>query len=518
MPGHLFIVDGDLTKLACDAWLLPTDPSFSVSGSFAHAVGLEKPDRLLQPPWRPNEFVRLFSTDSRGEDPDIWLGDVGRYGADVSHYVAVATAFVDAASAHVAVRHTERRHLPLLAVNVLGSGHGGKASEKGELCEVLIPTLQELVNKQGVDIALVTWGRPAYSAAQRVRRRMIHQGGLECSEEQIWTLGSNATTLRKTAADLAAVAKNGDLVLFIGAGASVEAGLPTWQHLIDLVAKDLNLSEAQIAQLEKLDLRDQASILRSRAQTQRQNLGQLIERHTEATRCSLTHCLLASLNVREAITTNYDRLYEIAVSKAGQTLSVLPGTHVKPGCPWLLKLHGSIDDAKGLVLTREDYFGLLERRGALLGLVQAMLLTKTMVFVGYSLTDEDFHSVMNDVRKAASGNRVGIVLALFDQPFFADLWRDLIKVVTMHEQVDNPTDEQRARAGRLVQIFLDFVGYQVADLSAYLLDDDYEDMLTSDEVRMKAALTQLRASIPEDSEVAGWKRVESLLVDFGDSR
>jgi hypothetical protein len=30
VPGHVFVVRTDVTKLACDAWLVPTDVSLSV--------------------------------------------------------------------------------------------------------------------------------------------------------------------------------------------------------------------------------------------------------------------------------------------------------------------------------------------------------------------------------------------------------------------------------------------------------------------------------------------------------
>jgi len=36
--GHLFIINGDVQKLACDAWLLPTDEYLTVTPSFADAI------------------------------------------------------------------------------------------------------------------------------------------------------------------------------------------------------------------------------------------------------------------------------------------------------------------------------------------------------------------------------------------------------------------------------------------------------------------------------------------------
>lgn len=38
MGGHLFIINGDLTKLACDAVLLPTDESFRIEDAWHDLV------------------------------------------------------------------------------------------------------------------------------------------------------------------------------------------------------------------------------------------------------------------------------------------------------------------------------------------------------------------------------------------------------------------------------------------------------------------------------------------------
>jgi len=38
--GHLFVIQGDVTKLRCDAWLLPTDAVFEVTEAFRPAFGL----------------------------------------------------------------------------------------------------------------------------------------------------------------------------------------------------------------------------------------------------------------------------------------------------------------------------------------------------------------------------------------------------------------------------------------------------------------------------------------------
>src|SRR4051794_27893472 len=44
MPGHLFIIQGDLTRLACDAWLLPTGRSLQIRSHWLRGA----PSSLLQ--------------------------------------------------------------------------------------------------------------------------------------------------------------------------------------------------------------------------------------------------------------------------------------------------------------------------------------------------------------------------------------------------------------------------------------------------------------------------------------
>lgn len=58
---------------------------------------------------------------------------------------------------------------------------------------------------------------------------------------------------------------------------------------------------------------------------------------------SLAHGLLASLHTREAVTTNYDSLYETATRTANRTCAVLPYEPVLDQHRWLLKLHGTVE-------------------------------------------------------------------------------------------------------------------------------------------------------------------------------
>jgi len=123
-------------------------------------------------------------------------------------------------------------------------------------------------------------------------------------------------------------------------------------------------------------------------------------------------------------------------------------------------------------------------------------MTKKMLFVGYSLTDEDFHSLISDVRMAVPpGQNLGVVITLLHNDFFEELWDRDIRVTPMLTSSSEPSEADNAVAARLVLVFLDLVGFLAADLDAFMLKPDYESMLTDDEKLLSAALEQLSHSV-----------------------
>jgi hypothetical protein len=56
--------------------------------------------------------------------------------------------------------------------------------------------------------------------------------------------------------------------------------------------------------------------------------------------------------------------------------------------PWLLKLNGDIKEPKSVVLTGSDFKRHESESQALRGVVQALLLTSHLLFVGYSMKEE----------------------------------------------------------------------------------------------------------------------------------
>ena len=515
--GHVFVVNGDLKKIACDAWLLPTDATFHVTHTWASVIDLPPTGgHMTGLHWDGKRVLRW--TDN-GDSPAIWLGDIGAVNADPDWYCAGLTAFVGEAAR--AIRSAPGRSArPRLAVNLIGSGHGGLFERRGALVKELLACSYRAAVEHDVDLILVTWGTRPYAAVQRARHFLVDHPVPDVPIN--WDFGDAKSRLQQEAERLASTARNGQLVLFVGAGASAGAGVPTWQELLTTLSAGY-VTPDELEQLKSLDLRDQAAILKRRYQRIPIDFTRALNETLRTSRYALVHALLASLPVNEAVTTNFDTLLEEAMRTADRPLAVLPNDPIGGGGRWLLKLHGSLGQDDGVVLSRAEYLEMTARHGALFGLVQALLLTRHMLFVGYSLKDEDFHQLVHEVEIArrTAGEPFGTTLSLFNEPLASELWEGRVQVVPMLD-TPAPLDEfarndQTSLAAARLEIFLDYVAYLAADGRDFILDDNYTEMLTDEEQRLQDALEPLQsfaASTPDDDLK---NRIDGILAAFGAS-
>ena len=180
-------------------------------------------------------------------------------------------------------------------------------------------------------------------------------------------------------------------------------------------------------------------------------------------------------------------------------------------------MHGCVTQPQDIVLTRSDFIRYDERRAALRGIVQALLITKHMLFVGFSLRDDNFHRVIEDVRKAVRGNdksqvaTFGSALALRDIPWFRELWQDDLDLVVFSTQSGfDPF------AARQQEIFLDYWASLAASSTRHLLEDRFDALLTDSERTIRDAVRELVLQIPVDARrSAAWQEIQILLERLG---
>lgn len=503
-PGHVFVTHGDLTALACDAWLVPTDAVLAIEEPWRSSVdGLPA---TLPHGWS-DDGLRVSPLGPPGPaEPVPWLVNVG--GTSVTspewHIQGVRDWILGASRALQGTEPLHGRARHLLALPVVGTGYGGAADAKGDITRWLVAALVEEASRRQVDVVLVTHTAHAFAAAQESRRRLgIAPVGL-------------TPELVDLAVSLATDARQGRLVLFLGAGIGKGAGLPLWSDLVDQLARDAGMSDDERVQLAMLaDPLDRARLVEVRLAARKVEIGSAIAlRFSGLRRTSLAHTLLASLPVTESATTNYDTLFEEARAAAGRRVAVLPYETAAGADGWLLKMHGSVDHPGDIVLTRDDYLGYAEQRAALKGIVQALLITRRMLFVGFSLTDPTFHQVVHDVRRAvrqSSGPPApfGTALMFDPDPMLSELWQSDIDIVGVGGETADP--------GRQLEIFLDHLLAQASTNSAHLLDPSYAGLLSENEIALRNALRKLAgAGDGAARDAPAWSIVRRMLDDLGD--
>lgn len=515
--GHLFLAHGDVTMMACDAWLVPTDARRVVEAPWRVALPAELPDRPAD--WQ-DAGCRAQAVPTVEGVPVPWLVNVGAdHARPVDWYLEGVRQFVVGACRGLkGTRPLYGRARHLLALPLVGTGSGGMKHIKGDMVAALVAELQTFVREHDVDVVLVLWTRAAFAAGQAVRRAR-----LAALDDRSLALESHVPQeLVGEARRLAALAEEGRLVLFLGAGASAGSGLPLWNAMLHQIASETGLTGHNLSAFDALDPLDRARILEGRLTGAGLSLGRRVAEIFSGGRPSLTHTLLAALPLNETATTNYDQLFERACHAIGRPVAVLPYESARAHPRWLLKLHGCISQPDDIVLTRDDYHRYSDHRAALTGIMQALLVTRHILLVGFSLTDDNFLRLVHDVRNAV-GARIassdeppefGTALFLGPQPFLSELWAGDVRLLPMLDREES--ESTRAEAARRLEIFLDLVALLATSSAEHLLDPTFDGMLTVDERAVRDAVLCLIDAVPASAhKTAAWNRIARFLAALG---
>jgi hypothetical protein len=324
MAGHVFITRGDVTRLACDAWLMPCGrvpkrpqflpPHLSDFTDWPTSPAFFAPPPPLGPPDAGSRFAEV--TGWPADEPRPWLVNTGGTPQTPPEWYAQGLRQVLEALVPI-LRHQEprfHRSRPLVATPVVGIG-GGRLEDIGRAVHDILNNLYQVASKDDIDFVLVTLGEKQHAAAMFQRDQFAN----------VWP--SLTAEQRQHADRLAQLAVEGRLALFLGAGVSQNAGLPGWGEMLHRIAASNGVATDG---LQDLGILDQASYLAWRLSSwdSDASVHGLVDGESRLRRevCglvgsdrhhySLMHSLLAALPVTQAITTNYDQLFELAWDQA----------------------------------------------------------------------------------------------------------------------------------------------------------------------------------------------------------
>ena len=135
---------------------------------------------------------------------------------------------------------------------------------------------------------------------------------------------------------------------------------------------------------------------------------QLIEKirdllHSDWVKPGEAHYEFVNLPFDTIYTTNFDLLLEEANRSVRKPYRPLVGDfhlpfHGGPLITNIVKMHGDIHHQEHLIITKKDYDQFLECYPVVSTHLSAMLITRTALFVGYSLSDPDFNHIRGVVR------------------------------------------------------------------------------------------------------------------------
>jgi hypothetical protein len=524
MGGHVFVVPGRLESLRCDDVLVSTDAGGDVGESWWPVFGWSDDEgekrRNQYGPFPDGTRVRLAEDADRDTgEPRRWLADVSSDdGRSVGWLLDGVREALTAAVGHEAEPLGPKRRI---ALPIMGVSGGGYDQQRGEVIHGLLEAAQRAADEHDVDVVLVAKKLADYSACQSLRQS-DHDFPLADEREA-------------KARQLAQLAEAGALAVFMGAGIGIAAGLPSWSALISELAERLGVDPQGLDRLDPLDageyLRRAAAKKSDKpAAESARELGCLVgEVIGHPKRYALSHAFLAALDAEQALTTNFDQLYEIAAEsiRGTEPLVVLPERHPADFAvrgtrrPWLLKLHGDVDEPERIVLDRRSFVTYDARRRPLGGVLQAALLTRHLLVVGASMTDDNVIRLVHEVAELTEGHRepsaFGTVLSVHTNPVRERLWEPEFDFVDLGGGTDDD-----AMAARELEIFLDRVALLAAPRSAHLLDPRYRELLKTDEERELAdqlheAVTRLDRVRGENGATGGWDDVAAALGGLGAS-
>lgn len=207
--------------------------------------------------------------------------------------------------------------------------------------------------------------------------------------------------------------------LYAGAGLSMRAGYPSWSGLLSLLIEkatsDTIISEEKAKELNELAKKKFLLVAQELSDDFGREvfLSEIVNILSVYTRKPTeAHNMLPTIPFSLVITTNYDQLIENAYAKVkGEIPSTYNYQDVSDfsDALWrknffILKAHGDISRRSTMILTRKDYRSIIHASAGYRAVLSAIFTTKTVLFLGVSLTDPETELLLSYLHAAFHGS------------------------------------------------------------------------------------------------------------------
>ena len=193
---------------------------------------------------------------------------------------------------------------------------------------------------------------------------------------------------------------NNKLVIFVGAGVSMNSNCPSWAQLIDKFADELGIPQDDRENSMEYYLKIPQYYYIERGEKEYFDLVESGINSSDAMPNDIDR-LIFKLNPSAVITTNFDDLLEKTIKDEGLFYTVVKQDRDLPYCfndKLVIKMHGD-GVLKNIILKEDDYLNYSSKFPLIENYIKGLFSTKTILFVGYSAEDQDFKLLFNLVKE-----------------------------------------------------------------------------------------------------------------------
>lgn len=198
--------------------------------------------------------------------------------------------------------------------------------------------------------------------------------------------------------------KQKEVILFVGAGVSATLNLPTWSQLMDYIAGELGMDKEVFKMYgDNLELAEYYYHKKGTIGDLRSWLDRSWNIDDNIIKESTIFRNICRLKFPIIYTTNYDycleRAHDINNKKYNKIVKVEDLCNINNDYTQIIKFHGDFADDNSIVLTESSYFNRMDFESPLDIKLRADILGKSILFIGYSLSDINMRYLIYKLNK-----------------------------------------------------------------------------------------------------------------------